>query len=287
MPFISCGQQMSSITISVITPVFNRELQVVDSIRSSLKLVTSGVVKEIVVVDDASTDNSYERILNNFSNEIAGGVVKLYRLPKNQGVTGAKNFGASKASGDYLAFMDSDDVFLDGAGDKILAELERNKINKLFFFRCIDLGTQKLIGREAESNPLTIRDLINNGTPGECLPVICRKTFELYPYDPRLRGCESLSYYAMLSDCVAAMVSAHAVRGYCSAGLDRLSTKNGIRARSVYLLIYNCKTLKFYRHMTPKRLAKAFFNIARYFYMAMSSGKISLRGSLSLIPTKT
>ncbi len=88
--------------ISVVTPVFNRKLDVLRSINSSLELLRNNVVEEIIVVDDASIDGSYESVLIEFREEIDAGSVKLYRIDKNVGVTGAKNLGAGRATGTYI-----------------------------------------------------------------------------------------------------------------------------------------------------------------------------------------
>lgn len=62
--------------------------------------------KEIIVVDDASTDGS-PAILRQYR-----GRIKLIACETNQGASRARNLGASVATGDYLVFLDGDDVLL-------------------------------------------------------------------------------------------------------------------------------------------------------------------------------
>ncbi len=62
--------------------------------------------KEVIVVDDASSDHSAALL------EKYGGKIALVTLPVNRGASAARNAGASKANGTYLVFLDGDDVLL-------------------------------------------------------------------------------------------------------------------------------------------------------------------------------
>jgi glycosyltransferase involved in cell wall biosynthesis len=258
---------MSNLSISIVTPVYNRKDKVLRSIESSLALVKSGFAKEIIVVDDASSDGSYECIKEFFSEVIEFGLVKLYKLPVNMGVTGAKNFGAKKSTGDYLAFMDSDDVFLNDAGGLIYSVIKDNQDVSLFFFRCLDLVTDKEIGPRLKPSIIDLRYLLRHGTPGECLPVVSRKVFLKYKYDKELRGCESLAYYKILRAGHSAFISDKIVRGYCSEGLDRLSTKSNINKRAGLLLRYNIKVIRFLPYMSGVAIFKLQLKIAKYLFV--------------------
>ena len=63
---------------------------------------------EVIVVDDHSTDNTAIR-----AEKMARGNLRLIRLEKNRGVSGALNAGIREARTDYVAFLDSDDEWLD------------------------------------------------------------------------------------------------------------------------------------------------------------------------------
>lgn len=263
---------MFDFSISIVTPVYNRKDKVISSLESSVVLVRNKFAKEIIVVDDASSDGSYECIREHFAQEITSGWIKIYKLPINLGVTGAKNFGAEKASGDYLAFMDSDDVFLDNAGPLINDVIECNKAADLFFFRCLDLTTGKEIGPKFEPRLVDLKHLITYGTPGECLPIVSREVFRKFPYEQKLRGCESLAYYRMLKAGHSAFISDKIVRGYCSDGLDRLSTKINIRRRAKFLLMYNIKIVRFAPYMGVKAISKLPFKIIKYLGLWLIDG---------------
>jgi len=100
--------------LSVVIPTWNRAQLVGDAIRSVLAQ-REGLV-EAIVVDDASTDSTIELLETEFGDRI-----RLLRLEHRRGSGGARNAGARLARGEFVAFLDSDDVWLPGKFD---AELE-------------------------------------------------------------------------------------------------------------------------------------------------------------------
>ena len=90
-------------TVSVVIPNYNRGQLLQRTIRSVLEDATaSGVNTRIIVVDDGSTDNSFD-VANSF-----GGLVTVVRQ-KHLGSNIARNHGLNLAGGDYIRFVDSDD----------------------------------------------------------------------------------------------------------------------------------------------------------------------------------
>ncbi|OIQ20710.1 MAG: hypothetical protein BM556_01865 [Bacteriovorax sp. MedPE-SWde] len=90
--------------ISVIIPTFNRSDFVIKAIESVL--TQSYKDFELIIVDDGSTDDTQERL----SSYIAEGVVSVFKT-ENRGVSAARNFGLSQAKGEWVAFLDSDDIW--------------------------------------------------------------------------------------------------------------------------------------------------------------------------------
>ena len=89
---------------SIILPLYNRPRQVSKAISSVLNQTYTNF--ELIVVDDCSTDNSYEIV-----KEINDKRVKIYQLEKNSGPAAARNYGVNKSSGEYISFLDSDDFY--------------------------------------------------------------------------------------------------------------------------------------------------------------------------------
>jgi glycosyltransferase involved in cell wall biosynthesis len=90
--------------ISVIIPAYNAEKYIATAIESCLRQTYPP--HEIVVVDDGSTDATFE-IAQKYPPP-----VKALRLAKNMGVSVARNRAVDTSTGDWLAFLDADDWFL-------------------------------------------------------------------------------------------------------------------------------------------------------------------------------
>lgn len=251
--------------ISVVTATYNRKNKVVSSIESSLGLIREGYFKELIVVDDASLDHTYDFLLEIYSKEISSGIMKIFRLNKNIGVAGAKNFGVEKSEGDYVAFMDSDDVFTRNAGQDIKKTIIANPSYSIYFFRCIDSISNSLIGDDQCSRSFDLRFLINGGVPGECLPVLRKSSISTHAYPTKLRGCESLAYYKILYNHEnGGYLSNIACRVYDSVSEDRLCTSNSIRKRSSRMILFNFYVLSYWRFLKLRNLSKVLLRLVYY-----------------------
>jgi glycosyltransferase involved in cell wall biosynthesis len=98
--------------VTAVIPVYNGERFIADAVHSVLTQTEADV--EVVVVDDGSTDGTAEVV-----RAISDGRVR-YTHQANAGVSGARNRGIDEATGDHVAFLDADDVWLP---DKVAAEI--------------------------------------------------------------------------------------------------------------------------------------------------------------------
>lgn len=111
---------MQEKTVSVIIPTYNRARLIEKSVRSVLAQSYQNL--EVIVVDDASTDDTETTVRN-----IADSRVKYVRLPQNSGACAARNEGIRLASGAYIAFNDSDDQWTTEKVQRQLEFLEEHK----------------------------------------------------------------------------------------------------------------------------------------------------------------
>jgi glycosyltransferase involved in cell wall biosynthesis len=110
-------------TISVIVPIYNREAYLAEAIASILN--QSFPPKEVIVIDDGSSDGGGE-IAKSFP-------AVRYHYQTNQGVGAARNQGVRLATGDFLAFLDSDDLWsLDKLERQLTAFTQNTHLDAVF-----------------------------------------------------------------------------------------------------------------------------------------------------------
>lgn len=124
--------QFCNETVSVIIPVYNAQNYIKQAIESVLKQTYTNI--EIIIIDDCSTDNSaslidsYKQIYSN---------VKYYLLEKNRGAGYARNKAIELATGRFIAFLDSDDIWYE---DKIKKQIEfMKKVKCPFCYTAIEM----------------------------------------------------------------------------------------------------------------------------------------------------
>jgi len=93
---------MSQPLVSIIIPVFNGEKYLAEAIESVMS--QSYENKEIIVIDDGSTDSTYD-IVKKYAPQI------IYHYQENAGTGAARNKGISVATGEVIAFLDADDIW--------------------------------------------------------------------------------------------------------------------------------------------------------------------------------
>lgn len=91
--------------VSVILPTYNRAYIIKNSIRSILDQTYKDY--ELIIVDDGSTDET-----ENVINEINDDRIIYHKFVANSGVCAARNYGIEVSKGEYIAFQDSDDIWI-------------------------------------------------------------------------------------------------------------------------------------------------------------------------------
>jgi teichuronic acid biosynthesis glycosyltransferase TuaG len=108
--------------VSIITPSYNSENFIKDTIDSVISQTYQNW--EMIIVDDRSNDNSAEYIQTLIENDSR---IKLIVLEKNVGAAEARNKALEVAKGKYIAFLDSDDIWLPEKLEKQLDFMQKNE----------------------------------------------------------------------------------------------------------------------------------------------------------------
>lgn len=100
---------MTDIKVSVVIPAFNSAKTIERAMNSVF--AQSLLPNEIIVIDDASTDQTFEvinAIIESYHGKVA---IKLHRNVKNQGPSRSRNLGINKSACEWIAFLDADDIW--------------------------------------------------------------------------------------------------------------------------------------------------------------------------------
>lgn len=164
--------------VSVIMPAYNAEKTIAKSIDSVLS--QTFVDWEFIIVNDMSTDNTAKVVESFIKN---GHPIKLITNKKNIGVAATRNIAISHATGKYVAFLDSDDVW---HRDKLLRHMAfLKKTNGKISFTATkyinEMGKVSSYTLPAKSR-LYYRDLLKANSMSCSSVVACRKLVMRYPF---------------------------------------------------------------------------------------------------------
>lgn len=115
--------------VSIITPTYNAEKFVAQTIESVLRQTHQNW--ELVIVDDCSSDTTFD-ILQVFANQDSR--IKIFQLERNSGPGVARNFAIQQAKGNYIAFLDADDLWKPQKLTKQLQFMEDENLPMTFSF---------------------------------------------------------------------------------------------------------------------------------------------------------
>lgn len=113
--------------VSVIVPLYNAEKYIEETMESILNQTYKNI--EIVIVDDGSKDQS-SSIVKNFKKKYPEQI--QYILQENQGVSVARNTGIENANGEYISFLDSDDLWHSTKIEKQIESMHKNNMKACY-----------------------------------------------------------------------------------------------------------------------------------------------------------
>jgi glycosyltransferase involved in cell wall biosynthesis len=218
---------------SFIIPTYNRAHCILNTIESILN--QTYLEYEIIVVDDGSTDDT-KFILKSLFHNVK---FKFFSYENNKGANYAKNFGAEKAIGDYLIFLDSDDILASSTSlDNINNELYNNNYPKISMFACKDLTNNFTISKINFKGVVSYQDYFIGKFKGEYLPIVNKGKFLQTKFFEEIIGGEGITWCLLTKKSGNLYISNTITRIYDNKAEDRLSypnKKNTLRIRDVFI----------------------------------------------------
>lgn len=192
----TASSEHSDVLISVIVPAYNAGRTIVESISSALRQTHTRL--EVIVIDDGSADDTAQRV-----QEINDERIQIVTTA-HQGVSAARNEGIRRSQGEYVAFLDADDLWLEHKLSRQLAALHGQPQAAVAYGlldRCDAAGRNRFPhSRRTDSGDLAdvlpIWNVVGNGSNW----LVHRQVFEKVPgFDETLEAAEDWHFSVRLA----------------------------------------------------------------------------------------
>lgn len=153
--------------------MYNSRESIVDCINSVLNQTRFDLIDRIIVVDDGSTDNSEELVKKEFKKEEK---IKII-IKENGGVSSARNVGIREADSEWIALLDSDDVWLPEKIEKQWDQILKN--DQILFIGCNRNNENIHWGRKVSNDlyMLDLKHILLKNWPHTSTAIINKKVF--------------------------------------------------------------------------------------------------------------
>ena len=135
--------------VSVVIPTFNSVAYIEEALHSVVNQSYKNI--EIIVVDDSSTDTTLAIVINKSKDEPR---LRYYSIPHSGRPAVPRNFGIKQAKGEYVAFLDSDDVWVRNKLELQIDALTKNPLYALVYSMSITFGSVDIFSPYYEVLPL-------------------------------------------------------------------------------------------------------------------------------------
>lgn len=172
--------------ISVVIPAYNAESTIESCINSILTQTRVDLIDEILIVDDGSTDNTVKRV----TNKIDSNCVRIISK-ENGGVSTARNTGIRNAKSEWIALLDSDDVWKPQKIEKQVKAIEAHP--EIDFIGTNRNNENVKIGKRIDKNlyMLTLRNILLKNWPHTSTALIRKTIFnEVGLFNEEMRYAE-------------------------------------------------------------------------------------------------
>jgi len=167
--------------VSVIIPSKDRKSLLLEAVASVLKQDYKPI--EIIVVDDGSTTEDFEGIVSSLSEHLN---VRVLQSNGNQGSSVARNLGIEAAQGDYITFLDDDDLMVRG---KISGQVELMQSRDADFVTCTRfyyVVEEDQVLKGVKTDQVTLNDMWRRNIIVSVSPMATKVLIKQVKFDPSL-----------------------------------------------------------------------------------------------------
>ncbi|MGN0060798.1 MAG: glycosyltransferase family 2 protein [Alloprevotella sp.] len=237
---------MNESLVSIIMPSFNSATYIAESIESILRQTYTDW--ELLVVDDCSTDETIA-IVSQYAAQDKR--IRLFRLEKNMGSGHSRNHGMTNAEGRYLAFCDSDDLWLPHKLERQMAFMRERECGIVYgsYLVCNDDGER--CGIIIAPKRQTLQQMKRDSKIGFLTVVIDTQKCPKIPM-PTLRKRQDWAYLLMiLQHCGVAYAVQEPIAIYRHRKTSLSAKKFGLIAYAiqVYQLVFGYTKVQAYAYL--------------------------------------
>jgi teichuronic acid biosynthesis glycosyltransferase TuaG len=162
-------RQLDRQLVTIITPVFNAERFIEETIRSAL--AQTYVFWEMLVLIDKGTNDRTAEIVKKFAHEDSR--IRLIDVPNGRSVQDARNYGFTIARGKYVAFLDADDLWMPTKLEKQIALLKSSGAAVCYtHFRRMSVDGTRIGQLFQPPLRMTYSSLLKNNSIGSPTPMV-------------------------------------------------------------------------------------------------------------------
>tara|TARA_Y100000385_G_scaffold46778_1_gene43449 strand:- start:444 stop:1334 length:891 start_codon:yes stop_codon:yes gene_type:complete len=275
---------MSNILFSVIVPTYNRENFIVKTIQSVLSQTYTNF--ELIIIDDGSTDNT-EKVVREIEDQRI-----QYHKKENAERGAARNYGTNKAKGDYITFLDSDDLLYSKCLEEAnLFIASNNGINIFHQLYEVRNNSDRLIQSADYSNSNVFKSLINKGNFIACQGIFLKADFaksNLFIEDRNLAGSEDYELWLRISTTTNIVINPvvtsalidHSERSVVKIDIAKLVSRKELMLHYLFSnKLINSKLLKYKKILK----AGAYSYISLHIALSKQSKKTALKYLLKAV----
>jgi glycosyltransferase involved in cell wall biosynthesis len=256
---------MSVCDVSVIIPNYNRTKLLERALRSVER--QSSRPSEVIIVDDHSNPEKLAEVVSITKRFGMSLNLSLLVNDRNMGANYSRNRGINAAKSRFIAFLDSDDLWMPNKLTEQMAEIEKVKaydsrplLSATGRYRVDDQGD--LIARQFGGKLLNKAKILRSNFIGTLSSVIVEASVarHVHGFNENLPACQDWDFFIRLTDYVQFVGIKEPLCIYVDHGEDRITLNNRKRLRS-HLYIYRTH-IKGFRNLSRSSKAELFRNIA-------------------------